>query len=58
MIRVIISKYVTCRRLREKVAEQFMADLLNNRVQEEPPFRYCRMDIMFNSFYIRNVELL
>ena len=52
MVRGIISKCVTCRRLRGKVGEQFMADLTSGRLQEEPPFTYCVVD-MFGPFHIK-----
>ena len=43
---------VTCRCLRGKVGEQVMADLPSDRLQEEPPFSYCGVD-MFGPFYIK-----
>ena len=52
VVRGIISKCVTCRRLRGKVGKQFMADLPSDRLQEEPPFSYCGVD-MFGTFHIK-----
>ena len=52
VVRGIIAKFVTCRRLRGKVGEQLMADLPSDRLQEEPPFSYCGVD-MFGPFYIK-----
>ena len=43
---------VTCRCLREKVGEQVMADLPSDRLQEEPSFSYCGVD-MFGPFHIK-----
>ena len=48
----IISRCVTCRRLRGKVGKQIMADLLRDRLKEEPPFIYCGVD-MFGPFEIK-----
>ena len=53
VVRGIIAKCVTCRRLRGKVGEQFMADLPSNILQEEPPFSYCGVD-MFGPFHIKD----
>ena len=52
VVRGIISKCVTCRRLRGKVGKQFMADLPSDRLQEEPPFSYCGVD-MLGPFHIK-----
>ena len=52
VVRGIISKCVTSRRLKGKVGMQFMADLPSDRLQEEPPFSYCGVD-MFGPFYIK-----
>ena len=41
LVKQIISKCVTCRRLRGRVGEQLMADLPSDRFQEEPPFTHC-----------------
>ena len=51
VVRGIISKCATCQRLRGKVGEQFMADLPSYRLQEEPPFSYCGVEI-FGPFHI------
>ena len=48
----IISKCVTCRRLRGRVGEQLMADLPSDRFQKEPPFTPCGVD-MFGPFHIK-----
>ena len=45
-VKEIISRCVTCRRLRGKDGKQLMADL------EEPPFTYCGVD-MFGPFEIK-----
>ena len=42
VVRGIIAKCVRCRCLRGTVGEQLMADLPSDRLQEEPPFSYCR----------------
>ena len=52
VIKVLISKCVTCRRLRRKVGEQIMADLPPDRTKEELPFTYCKVD-MFGLFEIK-----
>lgn len=41
----VISKCVTCRKLRGKVGEQLMCDLPADRLQVEPPFTYVGMDV-------------
>ena len=48
----IVSKCVTCRCLRGKVGVQVMADLSSDRLQEEPPFNYCGVD-MLGPFHIK-----
>ena len=52
VVRWIKSKCVTCRCLRGKVGEQFMADLPSDRLQEKPPLSDCGVDI-FGPFYIK-----
>ena len=52
VVRRIISKCVTCRRLKGKFREQFMTDLPSDRLQEESPFSYCGVD-MFGPFHIK-----
>ena len=52
VVKWLISKCVTCRRLRGKVGEQIMADLPPDRTKEEPPFTYCGVD-MFGPFEIK-----
>ena len=41
VVKGLISKCVTCQRLRGKVGEQLMADLPPDRTKEELPFTYC-----------------
>ena len=48
-VKEVISRCITCRRLREKVGKQIMADLPQDRLKEEPPFTYCGVD-MFGPF--------
>ena len=48
-VKEVISKCVTCRRLRGKVGKQIVADLPQDRLKEEPPFTYCGVD-MFGPF--------
>ena len=55
LVRGIISKFVTCCCLRGKVGEQFMADLPSDRLQEEPSFSYCGVD-MFGPFLIKECQ--
>ena len=45
----LISRCVTCRRLRGKVGKQIVTDLPQDRLKEEPPFTYCGVD-MFGPF--------
>ena len=52
VVKGLISKCVTCRRLRGKVGEQIMADLPPDRTKEEPPFTYCGLN-MFGPFEIK-----
>ena len=52
IVKRMISKCVTCRRLREKVGEQTMADSPQDRIKEGPPFTYCGVDIS-SSFQIK-----
>ena len=52
MVRLIISKCVTCRYLRGRSGEQKMADLPQERLSESPPFTYCGVD-MFGPFTIK-----
>ena len=51
-VKEMISRCVTCRRLRGKVGKQIMADLPQDRLKEEPPFTYCGVD-MFGPFEIK-----
>ena len=51
-VKKVVSRCVTCRRLREKVGKQIMADLTQDRLKEEHPFTYCGMD-MFGPFEIK-----
>ena len=51
-VKKMISRCVTCRRLRERVDEQIMADLPHDRLKEEPPFTHCGVDI-FGPFLIK-----
>ena len=48
----MISRCVTCRRLRGKLGKQNVADLPQDRLKEEPPFTYCGVD-MFGPFEIK-----
>ena len=50
-VRHIISKCVTCRKLRGKVGSQVMSDLPGDRCNEAEPFVYSGLD-MFGPFYI------
>ena len=52
VVKGLISKYVTCRRLRGKVGEQIMVDLPPDRTKEEPPFTYGGVE-MFGPFEIK-----
>ena len=52
VLKGLILKCVTCRRLRGKVGEQIMADLPPDRAKEELPFTYCGVD-MFGPFEIK-----
>ena len=54
-VKEIISRCVTCRRLRGKVGKQIMADLPQDRQKEEPPFTYCGVD-MFGPFEIKETR--
>ena len=51
-VKEVISRCVTCRRLRGKVVKQIMADLPQDRLKEEPPFTYCGVD-MFGPFEMK-----
>ena len=51
-VKKMISRCVTCRRLRGRVVEQIMADLPSDRLKEEPPFTHCGVDI-FGPFFIK-----
>ena len=55
MVSGSISKCVLCWQLRRNFGEQFMADLPSDRLQEEPPFSYCRVD-MFDPFHIKECQ--
>ena len=48
----MISKCVTCRRLRSKTQNQKMADLPVDRLEPAPPFTFCAVDY-FGPFYIK-----
>ena len=48
----MISRCVTCRRLRGRFGEQIMADLPHDRLKKEPSFTHCGVDI-FGSFLIK-----
>ena len=52
VVKEVIQRCVTCRRLRGKVGKQIMADLPQERHKEEPPFTYCGVD-MFGPFEIK-----
>ena len=52
VVRRIIHKCVTCRKLRGKLGDQKMSDLPKKRCCEAVPFRHCGVD-MFGSFIIR-----
>ena len=51
-VRHVISKCVTCRKLRKPVAQQKMADLPVERCSTEPPFTYAGVDL-FGPFKIK-----
>ncbi|XP_071965648.1 uncharacterized protein [Antedon mediterranea] len=51
-VSTIIHGCVTCRRLRDGLQTQKMADLPKDRLENHPPFTYCAVDI-FGPFYIR-----
>ena len=52
VVKGLISKCVTCRRLRGRVGEQLMADLPPDRKKEELPFTYWCV-YMFGQFEIK-----
>ena len=52
VVKRLISKCVTGRRLGAKVGDQIMADLPPDRTKEEPSFTYCGVD-MFGLFEIK-----
>ena len=56
VVKELISKCVTCQRLRGKVGEQIMADLPPDRAKEEPPFTYFGVD-MFRPFEIQERKM-
>ena len=41
------------KQLRGRLQQQKMADLLKDRMSEEPPFTYCGVDL-FGSFHVKN----
>ncbi|XP_029112188.1 uncharacterized protein LOC114911891 [Scleropages formosus] len=45
LINTVIHNCVTCRKLRGKVEEQYMADLPTERLQTCPPFTYVGLDV-------------
>jgi hypothetical protein len=51
-VRQVISRCVTCRRLRNPVMEQKMADLPTERTSDGPPFTYTGVDF-FGPFMIK-----
>jgi len=52
MVSSLISKCVSCMRLRGTVLDQKMADLPKDRLEPSPPFTYCAVDY-FGPFYIK-----
>ena len=48
----VIFNCVVCRRLRNKLEIQTMADLPKERIEEAPPFTYCDLD-MLASFLVK-----
>ena len=52
IVKGLMSKCDTCRRLRRRVGEQIMVDLPPDKTKEEPPFTYCGVD-MFGPFEIK-----
>ena len=52
VVKGLISKCITCPRLRGKVGEQIMADLPSDRTKKEPSFTYCVVH-MFGRFEIK-----
>ena len=53
LVRSVIYHCVSCRKLRGRFAEQKMAELPFDRLQEAPPFTYCGVDL-FGPFIITN----
>ena len=52
-VKSVIFKYVECRKLRGKICQQKMGNLLADRSAEEPPFTYCGFD-MFGPFLVND----
>ena len=51
-VKKVISRCVSCIRLRGKVVEQIVADLPDDGLKEEPSFAHCGVD-MLNPFLIK-----
>ena len=51
-VKEMISRCVTCRRLKRKSVKQIMTNLPQDRLNEKPPFTYCGAD-MFGPFEIK-----
>ena len=51
-VKSLIAKCVICRHLRGSICQQKMADLLRERLSQEPPFTYCGID-MFGPIVVK-----
>ena len=51
-VKEMISRCVTCRRLKRKSVKKIMKNLPQDRLKEKPPFTYCGAD-MFDPFEIK-----
>lgn len=52
-IRELLSRCITCKRLRGQPCQQMMADLPSDRIDTSPPFTNCGLDV-FGHFYIHD----
>lgn len=52
MVGTYILNCAVCHKLRDAVSQQKMADLPEDRLEEAPPFTYCRVDY-FGPWYIK-----
>ena len=53
LVRCIILKCVRCKKLTERLQQQKMVDFPKERMSEEPPLTYCRVDL-FGSFLVKD----